>query len=63
MKRPEPPTRFVPNHEGYYQHNRYFNEAEKYMTYLENIIADMSIEVTPTEETNVKMKFTVVDEQ
>lgn len=34
-RRPQPPTHFDHTPESWYEHNKYFNEAEKYINYLE----------------------------
>lgn len=36
MNKPKPPTKFDLTPESYNQHNRYFNEAEKYINHLES---------------------------
>jgi len=39
MNRPKPPTIHDPdNHRWYLDYNRYFNEAEKYIDYLESLV-------------------------
>jgi len=41
MNRPEPPTKFDLTPESYYEHNRYFNEAEKLLDHLEERIENV----------------------
>lgn len=39
--RPKPVTQFTPNVDGYYDHNRYFNEAENLFIELERMIPEL----------------------
>ena len=57
MARPKPPKVFDMTLEGYYEHNRYFNEAEEIFDEIEQLLRDAP--VPPEEIPDMIMKILV----